>query len=145
MLISIDRSAVHLRLGRYREFSDGVGDMSEADSQSRELVFAALADQVRREILDTLASHGECSAGFISDHISSVGRTTVSTHLKALKLSGVIVERRAGRHRYFSIDPAGPANDALAFLRDVLERALVTGDSQRADDHPVDAPVRRQA
>ncbi|WP_240524142.1 ArsR/SmtB family transcription factor [Gordonia polyisoprenivorans] len=92
-------------------------------------MFAALADQVRRQILDTLASHGECSAGFISEQISSVGRTTVSTHLKALKMSGVVVERRSGRHRYFSIDPAGPANDALQFLRDVLERALETGEA----------------
>ncbi|MFC9978861.1 ArsR/SmtB family transcription factor [Gordonia sp. NPDC127522] len=99
------------------------------DQQSRELVFAALADQVRRQILDTLASHGECSAGFISDQISSVGRTTVSTHLKALKMSGVVVERRAGRHRYFSIDPAGPANDALQFLQGVLERALEAGEA----------------
>ena len=99
--------------------------MDVGDQQSRELVFAALADQVRREILDTLASHGECSAGFISEHISSVGRTTVSAHLKALKMSGVIVERRSGRNRFFSVDPAGPANDALQFLRDVLERSLV--------------------
>lgn len=99
--------------------------MDAGDQQSRELVFAALADQVRREILDTLASHGECSAGFISERISSVGRTTVSAHLKALKMSGVVVERRSGRHRFFSVDPAGPANDALQFLRDVLERSLV--------------------
>lgn len=95
--------------------------------RSEELVFAALADQVRRQILDTLASHGECSAGFISDQISSVGRTTVSAHLKALKTSGMIVERRAGRSRLFSIDPVGPANDALIFLRDVLDRALTAG------------------
>lgn len=107
--------------------------MSGTDQQSRELVFAALADQVRRQILDTLASHGECSAGFISDQISSVGRTTVSTHLKALKMSGVVVERRSGRHRFFSIDPAGPANDALQFLRDVLERALVSSGEASED------------
>lgn len=119
--------------------------MREGDRQSRELVFAALADQVRREILDTLATHGECSAGFISDRITSVGRTTVSTHLKALKLSGVVIERRAGRHRYFSIDPAGPANDALTFLRDVLERALVSSESQPTDQRETDALARRHA
>lgn len=119
------------------------------DQQSRELVFAALADQVRRQILDTLASHGECSAGFISDQISSVGRTTVSTHLKALKMSGVVVERRAGRHRYFSIDPAGPANDALQFLQGVLERALgageATADAAAPDIREDEAKARRQA
>ncbi|WHU47760.1 winged helix-turn-helix domain-containing protein [Gordonia sp. L191] len=127
--------------------------MDGTDQQSRELVFAALADQVRRQILDTLASNGECSAGFISDQISSVGRTTVSTHLKALKMSGMIVERRSGRHRYFSIDPAGPANDALQFLRDVLERALVSSGevSDRTDELDVDdrsvrgASARRRA
>lgn len=108
--------------------------MNVGDEQSRELVFAALADQVRREILETLASHGECSAGFISDAIPSVGRTTVSAHLKALKMSGVIVERRSGRHRFFEIDPAGPANDALQFLRDVLERSLVV--AQTSSDPP---------
>ncbi|WP_111510849.1 ArsR/SmtB family transcription factor [Mycobacterium kyogaense] len=101
--------------------------------RNEELVFAALADQVRRQILDTLASHGECSAGFISEQIHSVGRTTVSAHLKALKMSGVIVERRDGRSRLFSIDPVGPANDALMFLRDVLERALTTGVESMAD------------
>lgn len=95
--------------------------------RNEELAFAVLADQVRRQILDTLASHGECSAGFISDQISTVGRTTVSTHLRALRLSGVVLERRQGRHRLYSIDPVGPANDALQFLRDVLERALDAG------------------
>ncbi|OZC59837.1 transcriptional regulator [Rhodococcus sp. 06-470-2] len=113
--------------------------MDVGDQQSRELVFAALADQVRREILDTLASHGECSAGFISEHISSVGRTTVSAHLKALKMSGVVVERRAGRHRYFSVDPAGPANDALRFLRDVLERSLVAAQTSSSSPSAGDA------
>ncbi len=72
--------------------------------RNEELAFAVLADQVRRQILDTLASHGECSAGFISDQISTVGRTTVSTHLRALRLSGVVLERRQGRHRLYSID-----------------------------------------
>ena len=95
-----------------------------AAQQNEELAFAVLGDQVRRQILDILATNGECSAGFVSDQITSVGRTTVSTHLKALKTSGVIIERRDGRHRYFSIDPAGPAHDAMQFLYDVLSRAL---------------------
>jgi ArsR family transcriptional regulator, arsenate/arsenite/antimonite-responsive transcriptional repressor len=118
--------------------------------RNEELAFAVLADQVRRQILDTLATHGECNAGFISDQISTVGRTTVSTHLKALRLSGVIVERRQGRHRLFSIDPSGPANDALQFLRDVLGRALEAGSNTSespttATEDSEPASVRRRA
>ncbi|EQM30057.1 ArsR family transcriptional regulator [Rhodococcus sp. WS1] len=118
--------------------------------RNEELAFAVLADQVRRQILDTLATHGECNAGFISDQISTVGRTTVSTHLKALRLSGVIVERRQGRHRLFSIDPSGPANDALQFLRDVLGRALEAGSNTSelpttATEDSDAASVRRRA
>ncbi len=118
--------------------------------RNEELAFAVLADQVRRQILDTLATHGECNAGFISDQISTVGRTTVSTHLKALRLSGVILERRQGRHRLFSIDPSGPANDALQFLRDVLGRALEAGSNTSelpttATEDSDAASVRRRA
>lgn len=120
------------------------------NQRNEELAFAVLADQVRRQILDTLATHGECNAGFISDQISTVGRTTVSTHLKALRLSGVIVERRQGRHRLFSIDPSGPANDALQFLRDVLGRALEAGSNTSelpttATEDSDAASVRRRA
>nr|CAQ16885.1 nitrile hydratase regulator 2 [Rhodococcus erythropolis] len=102
--------------------------------RNEELAFAVLADQVRRQILDTLATHGECNAGFISDQISTVGRTTVSTHLKALRLSGVIVERRQGRHRLFSIDPSAcqrctpvPARRPRASAGSRFERLRVAG------------------
>ncbi|RPA19874.1 helix-turn-helix transcriptional regulator [Gordonia sp. OPL2] len=97
---------------------------------NEESAFSVLADQVRRQILDVLAENGECSAGFISDRITSVGRTTVSAHLKALRLSGMVIERRDGRHRYFSIDPAGPTQDALAFLQSLLNGALATSTEQ---------------
>ncbi|MEP9417085.1 ArsR/SmtB family transcription factor [Gordonia sp. VNQ95] len=103
---------------------------------NEESAFAVLADQVRRQILDVLAENGECSAGFISDRITSVGRTTVSTHLKALRLSGMVVERREGRHRYFSIDPSGPARDALEFLQSLLNGALATAPESTAGELP---------
>nr|EJI97892.1 nitrile hydratase regulator2 [Rhodococcus sp. JVH1] len=65
-------------------------------------------------------------------------------------MSGVVLERRQGRHRLYSIDPAGPANDALQFLRGVLERALdagtKTGDSSTSPVvDPEGGSVRRRA
>jgi ArsR family transcriptional regulator, arsenate/arsenite/antimonite-responsive transcriptional repressor len=79
---------------------------------STHLAFDALADEVRRSILQVIADRGECSAGEIADSVDRVGRTTVSSHLRVLRTSGVIVERRAGRHRYYSLDPEGPARAA---------------------------------
>ncbi|GAB3495993.1 ArsR/SmtB family transcription factor [Amycolatopsis cihanbeyliensis] len=86
--------------------------------------FDALADEVRREILSVLARHGECSAGDIAAKVGRVGRTTVSSHLRVLRTSGVVAERKAGRNRYYSLDSAGPARDALTFLQELFQSSL---------------------
>lgn len=86
--------------------------------------FDVLADEVRRDILSVLAARGECSAGEIAEQVGRVGRTTVSSHLRVLRVSGVVVERREGRHRYYSLDSAGPARDALDFLQNLLQNSL---------------------
>jgi DNA-binding transcriptional ArsR family regulator len=88
------------------------------------LAFGALADGVRRDILSVLAEKGECNVGTIVAHIGRVGRTTVSSHLRVLRASGVVLERRDGRHRYYSLDPTGPARDALEFLQGLLQSSL---------------------
>jgi ArsR family transcriptional regulator, arsenate/arsenite/antimonite-responsive transcriptional repressor len=91
---------------------------------STHLAFDALADEVRRSILQVIADRGECSAGEIADSIERVGRTTVSSHLRVLRTSGVVTERRAGRHRYYSLNPEGPAREALEFLQGLLRSSL---------------------
>jgi len=91
---------------------------------STHLAFDALADEVRRSILQVIADRGECSAGEIADSVGRVGRTTVSSHLRVLRTSGVVTERRAGRHRYYSLDPEGPARAALEFLQGLLQSSL---------------------
>ncbi|MGH3279796.1 MAG: ArsR/SmtB family transcription factor [Trebonia sp.] len=91
---------------------------------SARLAFDALADGVRRSILLVIAEKGECSAGEIADSVDRVGRTTVSSHLRVLRTSGVVTERRDGRHRYYSLDPEGPARDALEFLQGLLRSSL---------------------
>ena len=91
---------------------------------STHLAFDALADEVRRSILQVIADRGECSAGEIADSVERVGRTTVSSHLRVLRTSGVVIERRAGRYRYYSLDPEGPARAALEFLQGLLQSSL---------------------
>jgi ArsR family transcriptional regulator, arsenate/arsenite/antimonite-responsive transcriptional repressor len=102
---------------------------------STHLAFDALADDVRRSILQVIAEKGECSAGEIADSIERVGRTTVSSHLRVLRTSGVLTERREGRHRYYSLDPEGPTRDALEFLQGLLRSSL------RELSSNVEAPV----
>jgi ArsR family transcriptional regulator, arsenate/arsenite/antimonite-responsive transcriptional repressor len=86
--------------------------------------FDVLADGVRREILAVLAEHGECSSGEIARHIGRVQRNTISSHLRVLRAAGAVAERRAGRYRYYSLDPAGPTRDALIFLQELLASSL---------------------
>ncbi|MGH3282930.1 MAG: ArsR/SmtB family transcription factor [Trebonia sp.] len=86
--------------------------------------FDVLADGVRRDILAVLAEQGECSSGEIAQHIRRVQGTTISSHLRVLRAAGAVAERRDGRYRYYSLDPAGPTGDALIFLQELLGSSL---------------------
>lgn len=101
------------------------------------LAFDALSDEVRREILSVLAEKGESNAGDIADQVGRVGRTTVSSHLRVLRTSGVITERREGKHRYYSLNYDGPTRAALEFLQ-----GLLTGSLQELKTN-TQAPQRR--
>ncbi|WP_236796049.1 helix-turn-helix transcriptional regulator [Amycolatopsis sp. GM8] len=97
-----------------------------------ELAFDALADPVRRQILGVLAERAECSVGELVENIDSVGRTGVSSHLRVLRAAGLVTERKAGRFRYYSIDPTGPARDVIDMLHSLFQGALA--DAGRAAD-----------
>jgi len=112
---------------------------------STHLAFDALADGVRRNILLVIAEKGECSAGEIADSIERVGRTTVSSHLRVLRTSGVVTERREGRHRYYSLDPEGPTRDALEFLQGLLRSSLRELKSSAEAPAPSGTERRREA
>src|SRR5260370_42525106 len=73
--------------------------------------FDVLADGVRRDILAVLAEHGGCSSGEIAEHIGRGQRNTISSHLRVLRAAGAVAQRREGRYRYYSLDPAGPPRD----------------------------------
>ena len=89
-----------------------------------DLAFDALADPVRREILGVLAAREECSAGELSSAIHRVGRTAVSSHLRVLRIAGLITERRTGRFRYYSVDTDGPAQDVIRLLQELFQGSL---------------------
>jgi DNA-binding transcriptional ArsR family regulator len=76
-------------------------------------VFRALADPSRRKILDRLivgdASVNELVEGF------STSRPAVSRHLRVLREATLVVERREGRRRVYSLNPQ-PMSHADAWL-----------------------------
>lgn len=89
---------------------------------SKSPVFDALADPTRREILLVL-SEGEMAVGDIAERINGLGRTTISSHLRVLRMAGLVKERRGGRYRYYSVDPA-PASQLVDFVMQVYKDSL---------------------
>jgi DNA-binding transcriptional ArsR family regulator len=70
-----------------------------------ELIFTALADPTRRQVLNHLAS-GAKSVGDIAA-LMPISRPAVSQHLAHLKRAQLVSERRAGTRRIYQIDQAG--------------------------------------
>jgi DNA-binding transcriptional ArsR family regulator len=75
----------------------------------------ALADPIRREVVDLLAG-GELAAGELADRFP-VSRPAISRHLRVLREAGLVRVRTDGRHRFYALDPR-----PLRELDDWLER-----------------------
>jgi DNA-binding transcriptional ArsR family regulator len=72
-------------------------------TRSPDAVFHALADPTRRAMLDLLR-RGSRSAGEIASAFP-VSRPAISKHLRRLRGSRLVHERRRGRHRLYTINP----------------------------------------
>ena len=75
----------------------------------------ALADATRRTIFERLTERPQAVGELARD--LPVSRPAVSQHLKVLKDAGLVVDRRAGKHRIYQVDREG-----IAALRADLER-----------------------
>lgn len=97
--------------------------------------FDALSDRVRRQILSVLGEGGELSVTEIAERVAVVGRSTVSSHLRILRTSGLVHERRDGRRRLYSLNSEGAVRDAFLYLRTLLQAGvrLDTAAVQEAD------------
>jgi DNA-binding transcriptional ArsR family regulator len=76
-------------------------------------VFQAIADPTRRALLDRLregqASANDLAAGF------RISQPAISRHLRVLRESALVRERRDGRHRIYELTPA-PLRDLAAWV-----------------------------
>ena len=75
--------------------------MSSRDSD--DLLFRALADARRRQILDLLRDSAR-TTGDLCEHFPDLDRCTVMQHLKVLEEAGLIVVERRGRERWNHLD-----------------------------------------
>lgn len=97
------------------------------------LVLDALGDWTRRQILDALRS-GPRSVGELAAQVP-VSRPAVSQHLRVLKDAGLVVDRRDGTRRIYSVDPSGLAGIRAyfdSFWDEALERFAAEARKERA-------------
>jgi len=67
-------------------------------------VFKALSNPIRLKIVAGLCEH-ECNVGLIQKNLS-VPQATVSQHLRILRMTGIVVERREGKKKCYHVcDP----------------------------------------
>jgi DNA-binding transcriptional ArsR family regulator len=66
-------------------------------------VFRAIADPTRRAILDRLRA-GPAKAGALAADFRS-SRPAISRHLRVLRKARLVVDRRVGRERVYTVDP----------------------------------------
>lgn len=68
------------------------------------LVFKALGDSRRREVLDLLKNRGR-TTGELCDHFHHLDRCTVMQHLRVLEKADLVIVKREGRLRWNYINP----------------------------------------
>ncbi|MFD0201607.1 MULTISPECIES: metalloregulator ArsR/SmtB family transcription factor [Saccharothrix] len=66
-------------------------------------VAGAIADPVRREILEMLRADARLSAGQIAERFE-ISRPAVSRHLRVLRESGLVRDELVGRQRFYVLD-----------------------------------------
>ena len=69
-----------------------------------DLVFKALGDSRRRQILDLLKTR-ERTTGELCEHFTQMDRCTVMQHLAVLEKADLIIVKREGRLRWNYINP----------------------------------------
>ncbi|WP_172295801.1 helix-turn-helix transcriptional regulator [Pseudoruegeria sp. HB172150] len=81
---------------------------------SREHVFSALSNPVRRELLELLIE-GEETPGRLAESFS-LSRSAVSEHLSILREAGLVTEEIIGRERLYSLN-VEPLRQISSWLR----------------------------
>ncbi|WP_378949298.1 ArsR/SmtB family transcription factor [Mesorhizobium sp. ANAO-SY3R2] len=136
-----------------------VGEVSPAEEEAEtlNLVFAALADPVRREILDRLDGQ-DLLVSEVASHFD-ISLQAVSRHIQVLVRAGMVAQERTGRISRCRLD-AGPIYgatvwlnryskywqaqfDLLAVTLDEIEREKLTQAREVSGETPASSPGGR--
>jgi ArsR family transcriptional regulator len=85
-------------------------------SKQRNLVFKALSDPTRREIL-RLLRHGDRNAGEIAGRFD-ISKPSISHHLNQLKQARLVIDVRHGQNIVYSLNTT-VFQDALGWMLDL--------------------------
>lgn len=91
------------------------------------LLFHALSDETRLELLDRLKQGEQCVCE-LTDALQT-GQSRLSFHLRVLKEAGLIHDRPEGRWMYYSLNREGLEN--LEDFLDELKKAIARSGSSR--------------
>ncbi|MEX2179491.1 MAG: metalloregulator ArsR/SmtB family transcription factor [Gemmatimonadaceae bacterium] len=119
--------------------------MARAKADDLEPVWRALANPVRRRVLDLLRD-GALSTGELADRFADLSRFAVMQHLRVLGDADLVIARRQGRVRLNFLNPVPiqriydrwvsryqePWTEALVSLKGQLERERSPGRRPRA-------------
>lgn len=92
---------------------------------SRDAVFAALADETRRVLLDRLRLRNGQSLAQLARGLG-MSRQAVSKHLGVLEAADLIVTQRRGRERLHYLNPVPIQAVAVRWLKDFGDMPLGT-------------------
>jgi DNA-binding transcriptional ArsR family regulator len=68
-------------------------------------VFAALASEPRRRVLDVLKKEPGCNVNRVCDFFDDMGRIAVMKHLSVLEEANLVLSERLGRERLLYFNP----------------------------------------
>ena len=68
-------------------------------------VFAALASEPRRRILDVLKKEPGCNVNRVTEFFGDMGRIAVMKHLAVLEAANLVISEKVGRERLLWFNP----------------------------------------
>lgn len=84
--------------------------------ETREMVFVALADPVRRELLDRLRRRNGQTLSELCEGVS-ITRQAVTKHIKVLESADLVMTQRSGRERLHFLNPVPIHAVAMRWLQ----------------------------